>query len=474
MYDVIVIGAGLTGCAVARELTRYALTVAVLDKGADVAESGLSSAHSGIVGAAGYDVAVGSYKAELMRRGNELFAGVCEELKVPFKHNGAMLLCFDPAGLFELQRLTLCGVKNGVTGLRILDTRALHRMEPSISEQVVYALYAPMTGITDPYQLAANYAENASQNGAEFFFDTCVKAILRHIKGYWVIKTQLGTLAARTVVNAAGLYAGELNNMVSSKKYNIIPKRTEYITLDKSCVYTGPTVMIPTKQGVVTTAPTTAGNVILGCTGEEVHDKESIENTAEGLQNLLYWAEKIWPNMDLHALLTSFASNSVQNVPDGLFMGETPEITGLFNAGGGSDDLLCVPAIAEHIAQKVGQRLDASQNKDFDPNLPRMMRFRECNIGDQESLIRQDSTWGNIVCRCELITEYEIRAAIRRSVGARSIDGVKRRCGAGGGHCQGECRVRVAKLLSEELGVPIESIKKSADASFAAPWRRHD
>ena len=284
MYDVIIIGAGVSGTATARELSRYKVKACVIEKEEDVC-CGTSKANSAIVHA-GYDAAEGSLMAKLNVRGNQMMEQLSKDLDFPFKKNGSLVVCLHEEDMPNLQALYDRGVANGVKELRILNCKELKEMEPNISDQAYAALYAPTAGIVCPFNLNIAMAENANVNGVEFKFDTEVTD-LKPIDEGWEIHTNNGVFQTRYVVNAAGVYADKLHNMVSEKKIHITPRRGDYCLLDKSAgSHVSKTIFaLPGKYGKgILVAPTVHGNLILGPTAIDIEDKEGTNTTREAEQ----------------------------------------------------------------------------------------------------------------------------------------------------------------------------------------------
>ena len=283
MYDVIIIGAGVSGAAAARELTRYKLSVCVLEKEEDVC-CGTTKANSAIVHA-GYDAAHGSLMAKLNVEGNRMMEALSKELDFSFTRNGSLVVCTDETQMDGLKNLYENGMKNGVEGLRIIDRDELKQMEPNISDEAVAALYAPTGGIVCPFGLNIALAENAAKNGAEFFFDTKVEQI-RPVENGYELSTGKGTYTGRCVVNAAGVYADQIHNMVSEKKMKIVPRKGEYFLLDKSAgSHVSHTIFaLPGKYGKgVLVSPTVHGNLLVGPTATDIENKEGVNTTRAGL-----------------------------------------------------------------------------------------------------------------------------------------------------------------------------------------------
>lgn len=467
-YDVILIGGGVVGCAVARELARYDLSVALLEKTADVC-NGQSKANTAIVHG-GYDAAPGSNKAKFNVRGNAMFERVAQELSVPFSRNGSLVVAFEEGGLPALMELKRRGEANGVKGLAILGREALIAREPNLNPEACAALDVPTGGIVCPYELTVAYAENAAQNGVAFFRETPVTAVSRSADGCWRVETRRGAFMARAVVNCAGVHSAEFNNMVSEEKHCITARRGEYYIVDKNYrdAFRSTIFQLPTAMGKgVLIAPTVDGTILIGPTADDIPGKDDTRTTAAGLARVLERAKRSWPTLPERAFITTYAGVRAHAETDDFILGEPADAPLFFNAlGVESPGLSAAPALGEFLAQAVAERLGAKPNPAFIPIRPGIPKFRDMTDAQREAAIARDPDYAKIVCRCELVTEAEIRAAIRRPVGARTVDGVKRRTRAGMGRCQaGFCLPRTLELLAEELAVPELSITKCGGES---------
>lgn len=462
MYDVVIIGAGVVGCAAARELSRYSLKTLVLEKESDVC-SGTSKANSAIVHA-GYDAKPGTLKGRLNARANLLFDKLSEDLGFHFKRNGSLVLCFDKQDMDGLYELKERGDRNGVPELRILDGDEVRRMEPSVSENVVAALYAPTGGIVCPFNLTIALAENANVNGVEFKFNSEVTQIER-IDGGFKINTKDEYIETKTIVNAAGLYSDKLNNMVSQHKFTIIPRRGEYNLFDK---YIGNITSItlfqlPTKLGKgILVSPTVDGNLIVGPNAVDIEDKEDLTTTREGLDMIMEKVLLSVKQIPIGSIITSFTGLRARNEGDDFIIGEAEDAPGFINAASiESPGLTCAPLIGEMVAGIIFNKLKPEKNEVFNPKRKAITRFNELSIEGKKEIIGENPAYGRVVCRCENVTEGEILDAIRRPLGARDLDGVKRRTRAGAGRCQsGFCMSRVMEVLEAELGIPQVEITK--------------
>ena len=484
--DVIVIGAGVVGCATARELTRWNLNVAVLEAGSDVAE-GASKANSAIVHA-GFDAKPGTNKAKFNVLGNRMFEDVCRELKVPFRRNGSLVLAFGAEDEATLAELKARGEQNGVP-TEIIPQDELRRREPNVSPEATAALWAPTGGICCPYELTFRYAENAAANGAEFFFDAKVVNVARVAPtGDYVSDAPLPyrvscadgrEFVARAVVNCAGIHSDEISNLVVPTKYSITARRGEYLMLDRDedGTFSATMFQCPSKMGKgILVSPTVDGTVIVGPTAEDVPDKEDKATTYEGLEKVKAGARRTYPNLPLGKVIAEFSGMRAHETTVGDFiLGEALGAPGFFNAVGvESPGLTSAPAIGLYLAGQVAERLGASRKNPalVSKDVSWWPKTREMKPEELAELVERDPSFGRVICRCEEVTEGEIRAAIRARVGARTLDGIKRRTRSGMGRCQGGfCTPRLIEILGAELGLPPEAFllsRKTAPLALKA------
>ena len=474
-YDVIIIGAGVTGTAVARELSRYQIKICVLEREEDVC-CGTSKANSAIIHA-GYDAEPGTLKAKLNVRGNQLVGELAEKLDFPFKRNGSLVLCLDEKDYPNLQKLYEKGVMNGVKNLQILNREEVLKLEPNVSDDVYAALYAPTGGIVCPFNMTIAFAENACDNGVEFRFNTEVKNISRKPdteenafpdRTVWKLEASNGMFETKCIINAAGVYADRFHNMVSEKKIHITPRKGEYCLLDKSAgSHVSHTVFaLPGKfgKGVLVT-PTVHGNLLIGPTAQDIEDKEGTNTTREGLDQVLVKSSNSVRNIPTRQVITSFAGLRAHEDGDDFIIGET-EKDFIDCAGIESPGLSSAPAIGEMVADILKKKYDLKEKENFISTRKGIIDLNAMPLEERNEYIRLNPAYGNIICRCEMVSEGEIIDAIRRPVGARSLDGVKRRTRAGMGRCQaGFCSPRTMEILARELKIPIERITKSGGAS---------
>lgn len=467
MYDVIIIGSGVSGAASARELSRYKAKICVLEKEEDVC-CGTSKANSAIIHA-GYDAETGSLKAKLNIRGNQMMEQLAEELDFPFQRNGSLVICLDEKDMPNLRALYDRGIANGVKGIQILSREEVLRMEPNVTEKVYAALYAPSAGIVCPFQLNIAMAENAYENGVEFRFETEVKEIRKVEEGY-ELSTNNGIFRAKCVINAAGVYADRFHNMVSQKKIQITPRRGDYCLLDKSAgKHVEKTIFsLPNQYGKgVLVTPTVHGNLLVGPTAIDIEDKEGTNTTREGLDQVIEKAGQNVKNLPMRQVITSFAGLRAHEEGEDFIIQEVEDAEGFIDCAGiESPGLTSCPAIGEMIAQIVKEKLKLEEKETFIRTRKGVLDPRALSKEERAALIKTNPAYGNIICRCEMVSEGEIIDAIRRPLGAKSLDGVKRRTRAGMGRCQsGFCSPRTMEILARECGISVFEITKSGGKS---------
>ncbi|MDR2888929.1 MAG: NAD(P)/FAD-dependent oxidoreductase [Lachnospiraceae bacterium] len=473
MYDVIIIGGGVVGCCIARELSKIKMRIAVLEKNSDIGE-GATKANSGIVHA-GYDAAAGTLKALLNVRGNKMMKELADELDFPFINNGSLVLCFEEniasaendhianSGVSadrvvikndrsRLEELLDRGRQNGVAGLKILTGDAIRRLEPAVSQSVTSGLYAPTGGIVCPFGLTYAMAENAAVNGVEFYRQTKVVGIEKK-KDIFYITCDRGVFEGRLVINVAGIYADLIHNMVSNEPMTIRPRRGEYVLYDKGVGgrVSHTVFQLPGAYGKgVLVTPTVHGNLLVGPTAEDIEDKEAVNTTAIGSATVMDKAAVSIGKIAVGEVITSFAGLRAHGGTGDFTIKEVDDVPGFLDVAGiDSPGLTAAPAIGEYVAQMVREILPAEDKKDFKPERRGIK-----------------SGWGEVICRCERITKEEIYEAIRRTPGATSIDGIKRRTRAGMGRCQGGfCSPRIIEILAQELGKEPWEITKAGAGS---------
>lgn len=467
MYDALIIGAGVCGSAAARELSRYQLKIGVLEKGEDVC-SGTSKANSGIVHA-GFDAKPGSLMAEMNVKGNAMMEELSKELEFSFERIGSLVLCFQEEDLDKLENLKRQGEKNGVPDIQIIRQEALREMEPNISHEAVAALYAPTGGIVCPFGLNIALAENAAMNGVDFFFDKEVERIEKSEEGYRVI-TGNQVFETKCIINAAGVYADVFHNMVSEQKIHITARKGEYYLLDRSVGdHVNHTIFqLPGKYGKgVLVTPTVHGNLLVGPTAKDIENKEGTNTTAEGMEEVAKKAVRSVEGLPLRQVITSFTGLRAHEEGHEFIIEEVKDAPGFFDCAGiESPGLTSAPAIGVRLAELVSQKLHPEKKEDFISKRKGILNPQKLSREEWRELVKENPAYGTIICRCESVTEGEILDAIHRPLGARSLDGVKRRTRAGMGRCQsGFCAPKTMEILSREWKIPMEELTKAGGNS---------
>lgn len=466
LFDIIIIGAGVSGAACARSLSRYEGKILVLDKEEDLC-CGTSKANSAIVHG-GFDAEPGTLKAKLNIQGSEMMESLSKELDFHYDRCGSLVLCMQEENLPQLQKLYEKGVANGVRGLEIIDSRRLREMEPNVSDEAVAALWAPTGAIVCPFGLNIAMAENAAANGAEFLFNADVQNIARTETGWQVVTTQ-GSFDTKIVINAAGVHAGKIHNLVSGDKMTITNRRGDYYLLDKTAKCVSHTIFtLPNKMGKgVLVSPTVHGNTIVGPTAIDVPDPENTATTADGLAQVGEKASYMIKNLPLRQVITSFAGLRAHHPDHDFIIEEVAGAPGFIDVAGiESPGLSASPAIGEYVAGIVTEKLALKEKGNFISTRKGILNPMEMSMEERNALIKENPAYGQIICRCESISEGEILDAIHRPLGAKSLDGVKRRVRAGMGRCQGGfCAPRVMEILARELGADPMKVTKAGPGS---------
>ena len=466
MLDIIIIGAGVSGTAIARELSRYEAKILVLEKEEDVC-CGTSKANSAIVHG-GFDAETGSLMAKLNVRGSNMMAQLSKDLDFHYDRCGSLVLCMAEEDRPKLRKLYEKGVANGVKELRIIGREELLQLEPNVGDDAVAALWAPSGAIVCPFGLNIALAENAAANGAAFAFNTQVTGLER-VDGGWLVHTNQGDFLSRAVINAAGVHAGEIHNLVSEEKMTIINRRGDYYLLDKTAKCVSHTVFtLPNRFGKgVLVSPTVHGNTIVGPTAIDIPDPENTATTAAGLAQAGEKASYMIKNLPLRQVITSFAGLRAHHVDHDFKIGEVEGAPGFVDVAAiESPGLSASPAIGEYVADLVRDLLDLQKKENFIATRKGILNPSELSLEERNALIKENPAYGQIICRCESISEGEILDAIHRPLGARSLDGVKRRVRAGMGRCQGGfCAPRVMEILARELGIPEVEVTKAGPGS---------
>ena len=467
-YDAVVIGGGVIGSAIIRYLSLYNMKTLLVEKEEDIS-SGTTKANSGIVHA-GYDPEPGTLKAKLNAKGAKMIKEESGKLHFDYKVNGAMVVSFSPNDDYKIDELFERGIKNGVEDMEIISGDEARRLEPNLSENITKCLYLKSSAIVCPFSLTQALSENAYENGAEFKFNTKVETIERIEDGYR-IKTDNGLIiTSNAVINAAGVYGDTINNMVSEKKLHITPRRGSYMLFDNETqgMFNSTIFQLPSSKGKgVLVTPTVHGNLMIGPNSVDIPDKDDTSTTAFDLDYISKEALRTSPSIPFRKVITSFSGLRAHEDSGDFIVGEVEDAPGFFNATGiESPGLSSSLSIGEMVARMVADRLGIEKKEN--PILERKAapRPKEMSIDERNELIKSNPSYGRIVCRCEEISEGEIIDAITRPLGARSLDGVKRRVRAGMGRCQGGfCSPKVMELIEKYASIPFDEITKNSKGS---------
>lgn len=462
-YDVIVIGGGVTGTAVARELSKFELKAALLEAKTDVGAA--STKGNGGVTHSGYDAKAGTLKAKVNVRGTAMIPKLAKELNFKYINTGTTTLGFTEEDKIILKKLYENGLSNGVPKLKLIGRDEILKIDERVNKDVVMGLRAPTAGVVDPFELAIAFAENAAENGVPTFRNQEVKSIKKE-DDVFIVKTQDKTYITKYIVNAAGVYGSEIANMVGIMDYVVKGRLGEILLVDKAIGFELNSVFFPTPgkdtKGVAT-IPTPDGNILIGSTARMVEDKEDLSVTREGIMDLLKGAKLLVPDIDEKYLIRQFAGLRPVAIDrnNDFVIEASKEVKGFVNVIGiQSPGIGAAPGIAEYVIDILSNEgLPLEEKKDFNPYRTTIEDFSEVDDDVKEKLIKEDPLYGNIICRCEYVTEAEIVRAIHRPVGATTVDGVKRRVRAGMGRCQGGfCQPKVVSIIARELNISPEEV----------------
>lgn len=468
MYDIAIIGAGVIGTSIFRELTKYNLKVVVLEKEKDVS-MGTSKANSAIVHA-GYDPKEGTLMAKFNVKGNEMFEDLCKELSVPFKRNGSLIVAFNDEDMNTVHDLCENGTKIGVKGLKILTREEVLEKEPNLSSEIAGALYAPTGGIVGPFEYTIALAENGVANGGEIKLEKEVVSIEKN--DLFKITTKDGeVIESRFVINAAGLYADKIHNLICKESFKIIPRSGEYFVMDKSqgSLFTHTIFQCPSKLGKgVLVTPTVHGNLLVGPDARDIEDKEDLGTVGEGLNFVREASMRTTKKVNFREGIRNFAGLRANPDKGDFIVEENENVKGFIDvAGMKSPGLSSAPAIALEVIDILGKAECKLEEKTNFNGKREQIHFMELSAKEKAELIRKNPQYGRMTCRCESITEGEIVDAIHRSFGVLSLDGIKRRCRPGMGRCQGGfCGPRVQEIIAREYNIPLEDVVQEKSGSY--------
>lgn len=470
MYDVLIVGAGVIGGMLARQLSRYDLKVCILEKENDVA-MGATKANSGIVHG-GYDPEPGTLKARLNAEGVQKLYDVADEIHAPYRKNGSFVCAFGtPEEEATVRELYERGIVNGIKGLEILTGDEARALEPALSEKVSLVLNVTNAGIVCPYELTVAAIGNAMDNGVALKVNFAVDSIVKNGEGFTVTAKSGESVNAKYVVNCAGAYSDRVAQMVGDDFFTIIPRAGEYMMLDKNegSRVSHTIFQVPSAEGKgILVSPTVDGNLLTGPTAVKVEAPHNTETTPEGLEVVARLASKSVPSVNFRQVITSFSGVRSSEKNGDFIITPSKTTEGVLHVAAiDSPGLTSCVAIADYAIDRLrAMGLETTEKADWCGKRENPHAFREMSDEEKDAYIKEHPTYGKIVCRCETVSEGEIRDAIRRNPPARDIDGVKRRTRSGMGRCQGGfCMPYVMRLLSEENGQPMEEITKKGEGS---------
>lgn len=468
MYDVAIIGAGIIGVSICRELTKYDLKVLVIEKENDVC-MGTSKANSAIVHA-GYDPEPNTLMAKYNVEGNKMFDKLCKDLSVPFKRNGSLIIAFNNDELETIKGLYERGIDNSVEGLKLLNREEVLSLEPNLKDDVKGALFAPTGGIVGAYELTIATMENAMSNGGELKLNSEVVNIEKD-DNFKITLASGEIIESRFIINAAGVYADDIHSMISEKNFSIVPRKGQYYVLDKSqgelfkrTIFQCPTAL---GKGVLVT-PTVHGNLLVGPDAKNSGDKVSVSTESCDLDLIRETSAKTTDKINFRESIRNFSGLRAVSDREDFIIEECKDVLGFFDVAGiKSPGLTSAPAIAIDVVKMLENRgLELNKKESF-IETREQINFMELSKEEKDALIKKDSRYGRVICRCENITEGEIVDSINRTLGATTVDGVKRRCRPGCGRCQGGfCGPRVQEIIAREKDVKMEDVMLDKENSY--------
>jgi glycerol-3-phosphate dehydrogenase len=473
--DVVIIGAGAVGCAIARELSKYRIDVVVIDKNEDIGGDA-SKSNSAIIHT-GYDATPGTLESQLVVAANPMYPVLVKDLDVPFRQVGALLPAVSEEQYESLPAIKEKAFRNGVYDVEYLTKEQLLEMEPNLNPEVKGGLYIPRESIIDPFIYVQALAENAHENGVCFLLNTKVTGIHTEDNRIKSVETTAGDIKTKYVVNAAALYSDKIAAMVGKADYKMVARRGQFFILDKNtaCKVNRIILPIPTKitKGKLI-SPTIHGNMLVGPTAEDLDNKIDKSTTAEGLESILQDVRRLVPNINVKDSITQYSGLRPNRNPEGLHADMYDDLEGYVNLSGiRSTGLTLSIAIGKYVVEMMKEHgLSVEFKENFIKTRKGIVKFSELGPEERERMIAENPLYGNVICRCETVTEGEIVAAIRRPLGARSIDAIKRRVRAGMGRCQGGfCGPKVIEILARELNIPIEEVNKNNAGSYVIAGR---
>src|SRR6056297_755398 len=470
---IIIIGAGVIGTAIARELSKYKVDITLVEKKSDVS-CGTSKGISGIIHA-GYNADFNTLKGKMNVESNPYFDQICEDLNVPFKRNGSLVVGFNKADLKKLKEKKENGEKNGIKGLKIIKRNELLEMEPNLNKDAKYALYAPSAGIISPYELTIGYADNAVINGTKILLETEVTNLIMENDNIKGIKTNNGIIEADLIINSAGLFADKIANM-TGENFEITPRKGEYHLFDKihGDLINHTLFPMPTKKSKgILVLPTVHGNLLIGPNANIIDEKDDLSTTQAGLDEVMQGAKKLVPTLPNNGVITSFSGLRASLPKEDFHIDFSRKVNNMINLIGiQSPGLSSAPAIADKVVDMVNELsnnklIEKSEYQFKNPKYPHYHEYEEMDNLDQwQAIVKDNKNYGEIICRCEHVSRGEIIDAINRPIQAKNLDAIKRRTRATSGRCKaGFCGTRIIKILSNQLDIDTLEVNKKGKGS---------
>ena len=469
-FDILIAGAGVTGGMIARELSRYQLSVCLLDKANDVA-TGATKANSGIVHG-GYDPEPGTLKAQLNASGVELLFEAAKMLNVPHRRNGSMVCAFSEEENPVIDMLYERGIENGIPGLKVLTGDQAREIEPNLSQQITKVLHVTNAGIVCPYELTIAAVGNAMDNGVQLVRNFEISDVKKDDEGFTAYAKDGRQAKGRYFINCAGCFADDIAEMVGDKFYNIIPRAGEYMLLDKAegSRVSHTIFQTPSKDGKgILVTPTMHGNLLTGPTAAQVENGESTETTGKYLEIVQRLGGKSIPSVNFRQVITSFTGVRASVAGGDFIIRMSDKVDGFVHVAGiDSPGLTCCVSIAKYVLDILKDAgVEMTEKSDWDGTREDMHAFSKMSIEEKNEVIRNNPSYGKIICRCETVTEGEIIAAINKNPVALDLDGVKRRTRSGMGRCQGGfCSSYVMKLIAQHTDTAMTDVTENGDGSY--------
>lgn len=468
MHDIIIIGAGVIGGLIARELSRFKLDILILEKDNDVA-NGTTAANSAIIHS-GYDPKPGSLKAKFNVLAVPMYKELCDELDVEFKRIGSLTVAQSVDELPKLKVLEARAKENKVE-VKILTKEEVRRLEPNLNDHIEGGLFAPTAGIVNPFELTAHAIENAIENGAKLLLNAPVLAI-KKVEDHFVVTTSQGEFKTKVIINAAGVYADNIVNMVSHADFTITPRKGSYFVIDKLPSPLVNTVVFPLpnehSKGILV-VPTTSGNFLVGPTSEEIMSKDDVGTDYASLENIKANALKLIKSIPFQKTVRTFSGLRATPSTGDFIIAHDPYVQGLINVAGiESPGLASAPAIAHYVVNDlVANLIPLAPRLDFNPRVRPRVRVKHLSLKDLKALVKENKDYATLVCNCEEVTKAEVIDLLKRPIPIKSVKAIKKRLRAGFGLCQGGfCTPKVVEIMAEFYGVPVSEIAYDEKESY--------